>query len=209
MLQALFSLPSFVADLQALAPRLAKTGSSACVATEAEAAAKPGSNEKQQQLALPLNGVCAGLLQCLSAKDGLETGSADWAAAVSQAERNYIVPACLKAAVGARSATFVGTLQQDAHEFLCSLLAGVQEEVLAGDAARLGRRQVCHRFLLAPMGSWHAVTGLDVDVLVSPAHSSIVFPSSALLLQRWHCRCASVRPRTQWPVHLAWPLSMS
>lgn len=94
--------------------------------------------QQEQQLALPHSGVCAGLLQCLSAKDGLAAGGSRGSGpggpfgrgsggggAVSGAERSYIVPAGLKAAIDARSAAFAGTFQQASrggHELLRWLL---------------------------------------------------------------------------------------
>eukprot|EP00887_Chlorella_sp_A99_P002774 scaffold6.g2774.t1 len=146
VLQALFSLPSFVADLQQLPAQLAQEQTRRAQHAGAalhEAQQQQGLPQQQQAPALPglpPGSVCAGLLECLSAKDGLAAGGPGTGGA--PVGRHYIVPAQLKAAIDKRSAAFVGAFQQDAHEFLCCLLQGIQEEVLACEAAALGRRQV-------------------------------------------------------------------
>ncbi|PSC75195.1 UPF0187 chloroplastic [Micractinium conductrix] len=61
---------------------------------------------------------------------------------VSNYKQVYLTPASLKRALDAASSAFHGTLQQDAHELLCSLLDAVQGEVLAREVARLGRMRV-------------------------------------------------------------------
>jgi len=82
--------------------------------------------------ALPVDGVLQALSNCLAERN-----------ASSAAGRSAFSPEQVKLAVGHRLGAFRGSFQQDAHEFFCGLLEGVQTEVLAIEADRRGRKQLC------------------------------------------------------------------
>ncbi len=84
---------------------------------------------------LPPAGALAALVGCAAALAGA-AGSGGGGAAPR------VAPAAVKRALAARVAAFAGALQHDAHEAFCALLGAAQEELLAVEAARLGRRRV-------------------------------------------------------------------
>ncbi|KAI3436489.1 hypothetical protein D9Q98_005906 [Chlorella vulgaris] len=80
---------------------------------------------------LDAGGVYSAVLDCVAARDN-----------TSNSGRGYISPANLKRALDAATSAFQGAFQQDAHELFCGLLDSLQTEVLAREAARLGRTRI-------------------------------------------------------------------
>ena len=80
---------------------------------------------------LPADGVLRAIAHCLAERD-----------ASIAAGRSAFSPEQIKLAVGRRLGAFRGSFQQDAHEFFCGLMEATQDEVLAIEAARCGRRQL-------------------------------------------------------------------
>lgn len=111
-LQVLLSLRPFVADLDEAARR-------AAAGAEAAGAAAAGVVQALQRLA-----------QAMAAADRVLPGG------------DSLRPEALKEALERRISAFQGTLQQDAHEFLCAVLEQLQAEVVRREVAAVSSRRV-------------------------------------------------------------------
>jgi len=90
------------------------------------------------KLNLPIDGIASILLKCSSA---LQSSTAVTA----------LSPADLKKVLEQRAKLFEGFLQQDAHEALCNLLDGLQEEILLAEKHQLGYgAAICAKATLDP-----------------------------------------------------------
>ena len=90
------------------------------------------------KLNLPTDSIASILLKCISALQSSTAGTA-------------LSPADLKKVLEQRAKLFEGFLQQDAHEALCNLLDGLQEEILLAEKHQLGYgAAICAKATLDP-----------------------------------------------------------